>query len=949
MNKKYYLFLFCFSLSVLAKAQFPYYETFKHSNAPGMVIGGSARLTAAAGLDAEGEGYLRLTDAVNANVGYIYSQKTFPSYYGITASYEFFTYKDVPTNQADGFTFFLYDAGVNTFRPGAFGGALGYAQRNYNGVLVPGLGKGFIGIGVDEYGNYSTNVEGKSGVSATLIPSSIVVRGPGDGTVQNSDYLYKAGVSCSTAPHTASSFLGFTKRYPDSADVHYRRVKFILTPGSSLSSSQGYTITVILYRGSGVAGTPVIPDTLISNLDYPYIAPPFLKYGLAGSTGGATDVHEIRSVVIRPTNISSLVAPILANDTLPAVFSGQTALVDITANDVSHNYNGAIDKTTIDLDPAIPGQQTTFTDAGKGTYTLNADGTVAFTPASGFTGVSVISYTASDNYGMEALVPATISVTVVTGTAPLLTIANPPAVCTGSTVNITSNTWKTQTSPGASYDYFATLTDATANTNNINATANAVSVSGTYYIRASLNGRYTVQPIVVQIYKKPSASFAGNEQSFCTNVGSSNTTTLLGSSPDVGTGKWSLVSGPDSAAIITVPYSPSCVVQNLHVGTYTFKWTVTSGPCDSSSATVKINFYAVATTAITPAGRAICNGTTDTLKGNTPLYGIGSWIQTAGPATTIDSANKPIAYVRHLAPGNSYTFKYTIANGICKSWTFYTDSSLVNTTAYAGPDQNVSTTTVHLNGNMPGTGNTGLWTLVGSPQGSAAPVITDPVNPATSVTGLSKFGKYTFQWKISNGSCNSTSVVKINYAGVLPVSFVSFNAVPGAQSSILKWQVANMDGITHFVAERSTDGIHFSTAGTVSASNDVHAYNYTDDTRLLTGTTVYYRIAGINADGTSSYSATIGLPLLSVAANKIYTWPNPFSSRIYIIVKAKDAGKATLSLYTSHGQLVSATQKQVQQGINQVQLADLQSLAGGVYMLHIQCGSDSYTQKLIKE
>lgn len=48
---------------------------------------------------------------------------------------------------------------------------------------------------------------------------------------------------------------------------------------------------------------------------------------------------------------------------------------------------------SIDLDPTTPGQQTTFTLPGQGTFVANSDGTVTFTPVTGFFGTVTIPYT----------------------------------------------------------------------------------------------------------------------------------------------------------------------------------------------------------------------------------------------------------------------------------------------------------------------------------------------------------------------------------------------------------------------------------------------------------------------------------------------------------------------------------------------------------------------------
>lgn len=746
-RQQIFTLLICVFINFFAAAQFPYSESFKGSTVTGLVVGGSAKLTAASGIDAVGSGYLRLTDNINNQVGYVYAEDSFPSKLGLSITFSFFTYKAGATanNIADGFSFFLFDASVNSFRPGGFGGSLGYAQKTPN----PGMAKGYIGIGVDEFGNFSVNSDGKNGV-ATKQQSSVVIRGPGNGTASATEYIYKTGVKTDEAPHN-STFLGFSQRYTDTTNTNYRRLKLVLTPGSSLGT-EGYRITVIMYKGSGLPNTPVVPDMLIENYDYPYIAPAKFQFGLAGSTGSVNCFHEIRDLSINAVNAT--LPPTLNNDSVNIICQGQTAIMDIVSNDVCNNPGGAIDKKTIDLDPSIAGIQTTYTDAGKILYSVDEEGTVTAAPVTGFVGASAITYTVKDTYGSAAVITGKISVTVYGNPAPVLSIANPPAVCTPAFVNISDAAWKTATSPGASYSYFATLNNANANTNNINSTASTITATGTYYIRAFLNGCPNIKPIIASISQKPSTAVAGNNQNLC---GSATSASFLATNPDVGAGTWTQVSGPGTATIV-FPLSAATTVQALVLGTYQFAWTVSNGACPASMSLIQVANYATPTTAIAGNNFTTCNAITDTLRGNTPVIGTGLWTQVGTPLATIKTPASAQTAIDGLIPGNAYTFKWTITNGTCTNNTSVIATNLINTIAAAGTNRtmcNVSNYT--LQGNTPGTGNTGVWTQTAGP----AATITLANSPGSTVTSLVANASYEFTWTISNSTCSNASKVLI--------------------------------------------------------------------------------------------------------------------------------------------------------------------------------------------
>src|SRR5262249_49589948 len=89
--------------------------------------------------------------------------------------------------------------------PGAAGGALGYAQRtgtSQGAPTGPGVNAGFLGIGLDAFGNFANDYEGRGGGCATAAPlgtgsgnpgtsnqapNTVTLRGPGQ---RNNQYCW---------------------------------------------------------------------------------------------------------------------------------------------------------------------------------------------------------------------------------------------------------------------------------------------------------------------------------------------------------------------------------------------------------------------------------------------------------------------------------------------------------------------------------------------------------------------------------------------------------------------------------------------------------------------------------------------------------------------------------------------------------------------------------------
>ena len=141
----------------LINAQFTITNNFRTNDSSGLKLGDNATLTAASGVDPNGEGWLRLTNAATFQKGYMYILQSFPTDLGVLADFEYKAWRSSNDgyNGADGFSVFLFNGNVTEaeFKLGGYGGSLGYATYN-NPAGTTGLSGGYIGVGFDEcYGN----------------------------------------------------------------------------------------------------------------------------------------------------------------------------------------------------------------------------------------------------------------------------------------------------------------------------------------------------------------------------------------------------------------------------------------------------------------------------------------------------------------------------------------------------------------------------------------------------------------------------------------------------------------------------------------------------------------------------------------------------------------------------------------------------------------------------
>lgn len=293
------LLLIVAQIKVFAQSGFPYCETFDaKTTQPTTIFGADAQLV---------DGALRLTSNQVDQRGYVYIDIPFSSAYGIKTSFEYFSYGG---DGADGLAFFLFDANVPNFSIGGFGGSLGYSKRSSE----PGLAGAYMGVGFDEFGNFGNTAEGKTGgfpgAGTSYVPNSIVIRGPGNGF---SGYEFIKGKrTMASGPDGLAADQYFpissggrgTSRVTDLNQPGYRKANLSLIPNPS---GVGYLITLVM--DYTVEQNKHRTITIFQDVPFPYEAPPFLKLGFSASTGGFTNFHEIRNLIVEVANDEDLQNP----------------------------------------------------------------------------------------------------------------------------------------------------------------------------------------------------------------------------------------------------------------------------------------------------------------------------------------------------------------------------------------------------------------------------------------------------------------------------------------------------------------------------------------------------------------------------------------------------------------------------------------------------------------
>ncbi|MFF7456113.1 LPXTG cell wall anchor domain-containing protein [Kitasatospora sp. NPDC008115] len=319
-------------------------------------------------LDSAPLGYLRITDSANDQSGAVLFDQALPAGNGLDVTFDQWQYgSTTPNTPADGISFFLVNGDTSLAHPGAFGGSLGYAQKlpddNPNLTFLPGVDRGYLGVGLDVLGNYFGDWEQRGNGCAQRSPAGtgfhvpapganmVTVRGPGDGTTgycfltATTSNFTTTGPWPSTLPGTLQGPLtslppGVT---PDQAQTllepSRRRVNVHLTQ----APAPVLTVGVDFNDGTGVHQVLSTPA--------PEPVPSTYKFGFAGSTGLFTDVHLIRNVTVttdQPLPALNLVKQV--RRPLPGLITAGTPLpYDFV---VTNSGNVAIDNLGVN-DPKV--------------------------------------------------------------------------------------------------------------------------------------------------------------------------------------------------------------------------------------------------------------------------------------------------------------------------------------------------------------------------------------------------------------------------------------------------------------------------------------------------------------------------------------------------------------------------------------------------------------------
>jgi gliding motility-associated-like protein len=238
---------------------------------------------------------------------------------------------------------------------------------------------------------------------------------------------------------------------------------------------------------------------------------------------------------------------------------------------------------------------------------------------------------------------------------------------------------------------------------------------------------------------------------------------LNATAPNIGTGLWTLVSGPAQGVAIANPNAASTTVSGMTPGNlYTFQWTLSNGACIDYSSDQMTVLVDVQESADAGVNIDTCGVTSVTLNGVVPQVGGGVWTQPTQQQllnVNILQPSNPNSAITGLVPGNSYLFTWTLTDNGCGSSSDVVMVRVFDAQAQVGGDySDCGEGCTVLNASQPDFGF-GTWSS------SNPDVVFSNATDAKAEACNLVPGPNVFFWTLNNGICGAqgTDSVVVNY------------------------------------------------------------------------------------------------------------------------------------------------------------------------------------------
>jgi len=183
----------------------------------------------------------------------------------------------------------------------------------------------------------------------------------------------------------------------------------------------------------------------------------------------------------------------------------------------------------------------------------------------------------------------------------------------------------------------------------------------------------------------------------------------------------------------------------------------------------------------------------------------------------------------------------------------------------------------------------------------------------------------------------------------LPLELTAFEGACVEGNYVLNWETGSEEDISHFVVERSTDGVSYVPVGEVAAaghSTSIQNYAFKDETGGLSR--YYYRLHIIETTGVEEYSRVVTVECKTGSFGVLDIHPNPTNEAVVMTYEAMDREHITLKIADVLGRRLHEEILAPDLGLN-TKMLDLSGFSPAVYVILMDDGVRQIAKRVVRE
>ena len=512
---------------------------------------------------------------------------------------------------------------------------------------------------------------------------------------------------------------------------------------------------------------------------------------------------------------------------------------------------------------------------------------------------------------------SSVSVTV-SGMPTTATNSSTQTICSTSTATLSGNAptvgtgaWSVVSGPSTLASQFSSLTNPAA----VFTPAGGV---GSYVVRWTISNApcaASTANATITVTGAPTTATNSSTQTICSTA----TATLSGNAPTVGTGAWSVVSGPSTlASQFSSLTNPAAVFTPAGgVGSYVVRWTISNAPCAASTANATITVGTGTVGGTVTGGSSICSGSTSgllTLSGH--VGSVIRWESSVSPFSTwTPIANTTTTYISGILTQNTQ-FRAVVQSGSCTVVNSTpTTVSLGSTTTWNGSSWSngvpTSTSSAIISGNYNSSLNGGNITACSLTVTNGIVIISSGNNVSLNGALQVLSGSFTLENNAnliqSSTVVNSGNIiVKRNTSPLIRQDYVLWSS-PVAAQQLLAFSPATLTN-RFYTYDSATD--KYLTVSSPATTNFALGTGYlirVPNTHPTTPTIWGGQFTGVPNNGTvnltvanATYNA-IGNPYPSTIDADTFIAANGITEALYFWRKTNNSNNSSYATYTTAG------------------------------------------------